>query len=121
MSTYFNTSNTSPEFTRLFFKVKFITALNSLPDKGNLAYEYNPFRNYRMEYDLYKHDELGRLLDSKGNIIPPISIINPPNATKTVTLNINNIYNIIRENSFYTEAPTEFPDFTKALDSDEIT
>jgi hypothetical protein len=27
--------------------------LNTLPTKGNLVYEYNPFRNYRMSENKY--------------------------------------------------------------------
>ena len=30
--------------------------LNVLPTKGNLVYEYNPFRNYRLTKDKYWYD-----------------------------------------------------------------
>ena len=30
--------------------------LNVLPTKGNLVYEYNPFRNYRLTKDKYYYD-----------------------------------------------------------------
>lgn len=29
----------------------------TLPTKGNLAYEYNPFRNYRLTKDMYEYDD----------------------------------------------------------------
>ena len=28
-----------------------------LPTKGNLVYEYNPFRNYRITYNMYEYKE----------------------------------------------------------------
>jgi hypothetical protein len=28
----------------------------SLPTKGNMAWEYNPFRNYRLSKDMYEYD-----------------------------------------------------------------
>lgn len=33
--------------------LNFKVALKLLPDKGNLVYEYNPFRNYRLDKDMY--------------------------------------------------------------------
>ena len=36
--------------------IEFATALKTLPTKGNMVYEYNPFRNYRIDEDCYKYD-----------------------------------------------------------------
>lgn len=35
---------------------KFNIQLKTLPTEGNLAWEYNPFRNYRLNEDLYEYD-----------------------------------------------------------------
>ena len=35
------------------FNKKFEVYLNTLRQKGNLAYEYNPFFNYQTDSDLY--------------------------------------------------------------------
>ena len=47
--------------------IKFTGAFKTLKDNGNLVYEYNPFRNYRLsktmfEYNngLYEYDELSK-------------------------------------------------------------
>lgn len=36
--------------------IGFNLAYKILPQKGNLVYEYNPFRNYRLDRDLYEYD-----------------------------------------------------------------
>lgn len=35
---------------------KFNIQLKALPTEGNIAWEYNPFRNYRLDEDLYEYD-----------------------------------------------------------------
>lgn len=42
--------------------IEFATALKILPREGNLAYEYNPFRNYRVEKTSYKYN--GKLISA---------------------------------------------------------
>jgi hypothetical protein len=89
-----------------------------------------------MNYDLYKFDELGRLLYQDGTqykLVPPITYMNrsvTPSKPNTIVFTINNIYDIIKSNLIYLENRIEispgmfqsdFPDFTRALDSDEIT
>lgn len=69
-----------------------------LPTKGNLVYEYNPLRNYRLSSNKYEYDgnlySLGELFD-KFKITIDIS-------NKTIYRQlINNIYN------YYTENPTD--------------
>jgi len=39
------------------FSKKFEVYLNTLRQKGNLAYEYNPFFNYQTDTDLYLIDD----------------------------------------------------------------
>lgn len=68
-----------------------------LPTKGNLVYEYNPLRNYRLSSNKYEYDgnlySLGELFD-KFKITIDIS-------NKTIYRQLlNNIYN------YYTENPT---------------
>jgi hypothetical protein len=36
--------------------IQFSTALKVFPTKGNLVYEYNPFRNYRLNEDKVYYD-----------------------------------------------------------------
>lgn len=97
-----NTIN-SPNFQQLDIDTKFITALKVYGDKGNLAYEYNPLRNLRLEYDLYDQDDLGRLINSnKEPIIYSYSYINENGVTiiEQIGLTHNNIYNLITSNVF---------------------
>ena len=35
--------------------IKFGIATKQLPQSGNIAYEYNPFRNYRLDKDMYMY------------------------------------------------------------------
>ena len=56
-------------FLKENFKFSFKTLLKLFNTEGNLAYEYNPFRNLRSKYDLYKSDALGNLVDGYGNKI----------------------------------------------------
>lgn len=35
--------------------LQFGTILNTLPSSGNLVYEYNPFRNYRLQQNMYRY------------------------------------------------------------------
>lgn len=37
--------------------IKFKTQTKQLPMNGNLVYEYNPLRNYRLDEDLYEYDD----------------------------------------------------------------
>lgn len=37
-------------------ELTFSIAYKALPQKGNLVYEYNPFRNYRLDQNLYEYD-----------------------------------------------------------------
>lgn len=37
--------------------LKLEVLVKTLPTKGNLAYEYNPFRNYRLTKDMYEYDD----------------------------------------------------------------
>ena len=59
-------------------KIKFTSALKMLPQKGNLVYEYNPFRNYRLTENKYLIDDKfyseQELLKQK-NIIPNVFCI----------------------------------------------
>ena len=63
-----------PDYSRVFEKnpVKFTYAFKTLKNKGNLVYEYNPFRNYRLsktmyEYQnsVYSYEELNSLFNIK--------------------------------------------------------
>jgi hypothetical protein len=36
-------------------QIDFKTALKLYPDSGNLVYEYNPFRNYRLNEDMFDY------------------------------------------------------------------
>jgi hypothetical protein len=47
--------------------------LNTLPTKGNLVYEYNPFRNYRLSSNKYFYKNAYytlKELKDKYNIVP---------------------------------------------------
>jgi len=59
----------SSVFIKENFKFSFQTLLKLYNTEGNLAYEYNPFRNFRSKYDLYKSDALGNLVDESNNKI----------------------------------------------------
>lgn len=53
--------------------LKFGVALKVLPQKGNLVYEYNPFRNYRLDQDMYEYKGnyyTLKQLEDKFNIKP---------------------------------------------------
>lgn len=39
-------------------------------NEGNLAWEYNPLRNYRRNVTTYKTNSLNQLIDSEGNTLP---------------------------------------------------
>ena len=39
-------------------KISFQTALKTLPSKGNLVYEYNPFYNYRLDEDMFLYNNV---------------------------------------------------------------
>ena len=63
-----------PDYSRVFEKnpVEFTYAFKTLKNKGNLVYEYNPFRNYRLsktmyEYQnsVYSYEELNSLFNIK--------------------------------------------------------
>ena len=42
-------TNTVPEYVNVLAQeMKFGVGLKVLPTEGNLVYEYNPFRNYRL-------------------------------------------------------------------------
>lgn len=44
-------------YTKLFDSpINFKVQTKQLPTKGNLVYEYNPFRNYRLDEDLYEYN-----------------------------------------------------------------
>ena len=49
--------NKEPDYSRVFEKdpVKFTYAFKTLKNKGNLVYEYNPFRNYRLSKTMYEY------------------------------------------------------------------
>ena len=57
--------------------ITFGLMLKVFPTKGNLVYEYNPFRNFRLEEDAYEY---------KGKYYTPDS------ATKSVSLPSSSIY-----------------------------
>jgi hypothetical protein len=43
-------------WTKLFNdNIKFNVQTKVLPSKGNLVYEYNPFRNYRLSSAMYEY------------------------------------------------------------------
>ena len=52
--------------------MEFNVYLNTLRQKGYLAYEYNPFHNYQTEVDLYEIDtNVGKVLVPKGQAVNP--------------------------------------------------
>jgi len=60
----------------------FSTYLNTLKQKGNLAYEYNPLYNYQTNEDLY-------IIDNKY-IIPSNKAVNIKNGEILTLKNISN-------------------------------
>jgi len=65
-----NTFTTTPLkfIAPLANKINFCSMYKVLPTKGNIVYEYNPFRNYRLDKDMYEYkghmyteDELKKL------------------------------------------------------------
>lgn len=56
---------------------KFYVQIKRLPQEGNLAYEYNPFRNYRLDEDLYEYEDNYYTLSDLAqlDIIPDCTII----------------------------------------------
>ena len=66
------------------------------PKKGYLTYEYNPFRNLRLQYDLYKTDAAGRIqvkmfnrqtsnYDYQTAVLPKLEVNVTPDPNKTNT------------------------------------
>lgn len=54
---------------------KFNVALKRLPQKGTLAWEYNPFRNYRLDKDMiYYKNQFYTISDFKSNYIKDPSV-----------------------------------------------
>lgn len=95
MAIQFNpSSDINPTFRQTGIDAKFISALKTFKEEGNLVYEYNPLRNLRLKYDLYRQDDLGRLVD---NTSTPITFTYNGS---TITLTSNNIYNLIETNAF---------------------
>ena len=43
-------------WTKLFDDIKINVQTKVLPSKGNLVYEYNPFRNYRLSSNMYEYE-----------------------------------------------------------------
>ena len=88
-----------------------------LPDRGNLAFEYNPLKNYRSSLDLYESDALGRIgsqvdgvftqavidyekiLTEAGIDISHIVLPNP----SVIYLTESNLYGIIQNNTIFRE------------------
>jgi hypothetical protein len=69
---------------KLFDESKsFKVMTKTLPSKGNLVYEYNPLRNYRLSYNAYEYKgnlySLGELYD-RFNVYPKLKLI-PENET----------------------------------------
>jgi hypothetical protein len=40
---------------KLFNDIKLEVLTKVVPTKGNLVYEYNPFRNYRLNQNMYEY------------------------------------------------------------------
>lgn len=91
-------------FTKLFNEISFEVQTKTLPRKGNLVYEYNPFRNYRISQNMYEYKEQLYSLGELWNIFK-ISI----NCKATRTLE-NNIYTYKIVNEF----PDDIDDNLKA-------
>ena len=70
--------------------------LNTLKQKGNLAYKYNPFHNYQTDVDLYKVEtNVGSILVPKGKAVNKIT---GDILTKKGSVNITLIEEIVEEN-----------------------
>ncbi len=80
------------QWTKLFNKITFNLYSKVLPTKGNLVYEYNPFRNYRLNENMYEYKgDIYSLyeLSSKFDIIPDIGIIKDDNGYKKNSITEN--------------------------------
>lgn len=96
------------------FTFEFKSMLQLFKTEGNLAYEYNPFKNYRTKYDLYKSDILGNLINisgekiyctindmqlTKNNITSFIEVILPFLGYQTNNLNSDQISLLLKDNT----------------------
>lgn len=51
-------------------EITFDAAYKVIPTKGNMAWEYNPFRNYRLDQDMYEYDGEYYTLDQIKKMFP---------------------------------------------------
>lgn len=80
-------------------------------NEGNMAWEYNPLRNYRVASDLYATNALNELVDAEGNVLGEWNGIK---LTKTSVKNLT-YYGYLKSaplNSVRTTEAMELSDFT---------
>ena len=78
--------------------------INTLQQKGNLAYEYNPFRNYQTDVDLYIIDtNVGKILVPEGKAVSNTGNILTKKTTVTDEVWTDD-YGIIYNQNQYTKA-----------------
>lgn len=90
--------------------IKFNVLTKTLPTKGNLVYEYNPFRNYRLSRNMYEYKgkmySLGELFDNFG-----------------ITLDLDKIFRYKRDGSsvyqYDTQAPSNISNIEMSTDYNE--
>ena len=79
--------------------IKFNVQTKVLPTKGNLVYEYNPFRNYRLSQNKFEYqgqlyteqeveDNCNIIIDKTYEVIPNVIIENGVRKAPTETMSI---------------------------------